>query len=92
MAYFQYPVKVEDNKEGRFLLHFRDIPQINSEIWDLNDLDKNATDAIATALEVFIEKKLPFSKASNPEEGGSQISLPEDLVSKITVHNASLGQ
>lgn len=90
MYKYQYPVTLEDNEEGGYLLHFRDIPEINSEIWSLDELQKTAVDALITAADICFEKKISFPKPSEPKEGEKLISLPISVVSKILLHNAML--
>ena len=90
MYRYQYPVTLEDNGEGGFLLHFRDVPQINSEISSPDELQKTAIDALITAADICFEKKIPFPKPSEPNDGEKLIALPISVVAKILLHDAML--
>ncbi len=90
MYRYQYPVVLEDNGEGGFLLHFRDVPEINSEIWSLDELQNTAVNALITAADICFDKKLSFPKPSAPKDGEKLIALPISVVAKILLHDAML--
>lgn len=90
MYKYKYPVSLESNGEGGYLLKFRDIPEINSEIWSLDELSKTAVGALVTAADICFEKKMSFPLPSEPMDGEKLVSLPLSVVSKILLHNTIL--
>lgn len=90
MYKYQYPVALEDNDEGGYILHFRDIPEINSEIWSLDELQNTAVGALITAAEICFEKKIPFPEPSKAAKDEKLVALPLSVVSKILLHKAML--
>lgn len=90
MYKYQYPVALEDNEEGGYILHFKDLPEINSEIWSRDELQETATNALITAAEICFEKKIPFPEPSKAEKDEQVIALPLSVVSKILLHKAML--
>lgn len=60
MNNYQYPVELEDNKEGGFILKFRDFPDLNSEIWSLDELQNTGLSALITILDLYFEHNKVF--------------------------------
>mgnify|MGYP002768753218 CR=1 FL=1 len=84
---YQYPVQLIDNEEGGYILSFRDIPNMNTEIWDLKELNKTAIDFLITALDLYFEHKKIFPKPSKAEDGEVLVSLPISVVAKMLLLN-----
>ena len=85
---YKYPVQLIDNHEGGYILHFKDLPEIESEIWALDELKETGVDALVTALDLYFEHKKIFPNPSKPQEGECLISLPISIVAKMLLLNA----
>lgn len=90
MYKYQYPVLLTDNKEGGFVLTFRDVPEIVSEIWSIDELEKTGADALITGADMYYETKQMFPEPSALQENEVLVSLPISAVVKILLHNAML--
>lgn len=54
---YAYPALLRDNKEGGYIVSFRDVPEAITEIWSMDELQDTAVDALVTVLEMYFEKK-----------------------------------
>lgn len=84
----KYPVKLVDNQEGGFMLEFRDLPEVNTEIWDMSELQSVGVDALVTALDLYFEHNRKFPEPSEPVEGEVTVNLPLSVVVKMLLLNA----
>lgn len=75
MNNYQYPVELEDNKEGGFILKFRDFPDLNSEIWSLDELQNTGLSALITILDLYFEHNKVFPKPSAHKENEKVINF-----------------
>lgn len=87
MYQYQYPANLEDNGEGGFIVSFRDIPEINTEIWNMDELFETGKDALITAADICFEKRIIFPKPSKKMENEVLIPLPISVVAKILLLN-----
>ena len=87
MNNYQYPVELEDNNEGGFILKFRDFPDLNSEIWSLDELQNTGLSALITILDLYFEHNKVFPKPSAHKENEKVITLPISIISKMLLLN-----
>ena len=87
MNNYQYPVELEDNKEGGFILKFRDFPDLNSEIWSLDELQNTGLSALITILDLYFEHNKVFPKPSAHKENEKVITLPISIIAKMLLLN-----
>lgn len=87
MDSYKYPVKLIDNQEGGYILEFRDLPEINSEIWSIKEFEDTAVDALVTMLDLYFEHNKVFPKPSKPQEGEILISPPLSFIAKMLLLN-----
>lgn len=90
MYKYQYPVTLIDNEEGGFVLTFRGIPEVLSEIWSLNELQKTGADALISGADMYFDCKQVFPEPLEPKEGEKLIKLPISAVAKILLHNTMI--
>lgn len=83
----KYPVKLTDNRQGGFMLEFRDLPEVNTEIWDVSELQSVGTDALVTALDICFELNRRFPEPSEPREGELTVDLPFSVAVKMLLLN-----
>ena len=53
---YAYPALLRDNKEGGYIVSFRDVPEAITEIWSMDELQDTAVDALVTVLEMYLKK------------------------------------
>ena len=87
MNNYRYPVELEDNKEGGFILKFRDFPDLNSEIWSLDELQNTGLSALITILDLYFEHNKVFPKPSAHKENEKVITLPISIIAKMLLLN-----
>ena len=87
MVNFSYPVSVQSNNEGGFIATFPDVPEANTEAWDLDELKTNAQDALITAIDFYIEDHRQFPSPSKGRNGDMVIDLPASVDIKILLLN-----
>ncbi len=90
MYKYQYPVSLINNEEGGYVLTFRDVPEVISEIWSMDELQKTGADALISGADMYYETKTVFPEPSEPKENEVLIKLPFSAVAKILLHNAML--
>ena len=84
---FAYPALLQDNKEGGFIVSFRDVPEAITEIWSLEELQNTAADALVTMLEMYFEKNKIFPEPSKPKKNEVIVALPLIVVAKMLLLN-----
>lgn len=87
MSNYQYPVELLDNKEGGFILKFRDFPDYNSEIWSLDELHSTGVSALITLLDLYFEHNKVFPEPSSPKENDQLIELPISVIARMMLLN-----
>jgi len=86
----QYPVCMEPNGEGGYILTSRDVPEIISEIWDEKELEEYAVDALIIAADAYYEKKQVFPMPSKARKGEVLVDVPLSVFLKILLQNAMI--
>lgn len=87
LSNYLYPATVESNNEGGFIARFRDVPEAITEAWNLEELKKNARDALISAIDFYIEGRKVFPAGSNVKSGDLAIELPASVVAKVLLLN-----
>ena len=59
-----YPVTLEAQPEGGFVVTFADIPEAITQGEDEDEALLNAVDALETALEIYVEQRRPLPMPS----------------------------
>lgn len=84
-----YPLTVESDDNGTFLVSFVDIPEAHTFANDEDDVSVRATDCILTALEGYMKDRRPIPVPSH-EPTGRVAVLPPLAVAKIALYEAML--
>jgi antitoxin HicB len=88
----RYPVQLEPQEEGGFVVTFPDIPEAITQGEDTEDALKRAADALETALEFYFEARRPVPAPSRPRRGQRTVELPVSLAAKVLLLNEMLRQ
>lgn len=86
---FGYPAKVE-KEEDAFYISFRDVPEVLWYADSEEEVQKEALEALMTALTYYFKDDRAIPLASKPKKGEVVIDLPLSYVSKIILHNTML--
>ena len=84
---YAYPALLRDNKEGGYIVSFRDVPEAITEIWSMDELQDTAVDALVTVLEMYFEKNRVFPEPSKPKKNEVMVALPLIVVAKMLLLN-----
>lgn len=87
MNKFQYPALLTPNNEGGFIVSFRDVPEVITEIWSQDELLSTAQDALLTGIEIYFEQKKKFPMPSALKKGEVAIPLSLTVNAKILLLN-----
>lgn len=82
-----YPVTLTLDTNGTFLVGFSDFPEANSVGDDEEEALLNASDALATALEIYFDDRRPVPLPSKPAKGQAVVSLPALDAAKVLLWN-----
>lgn len=86
-----YPVNLlKDADTGAVVVEFPDIPFAHSVGDDEGEALLNAADALATAFEVFEERREPIPTPSVPGKAQPVVVLPVVMAGKVALYNALL--
>lgn len=86
-----YPVNLlKDADTGAVVVEFPDIPFAHSVGDDEGEALLNAADALATAFEVFEERREPIPSPSVPSKAQPVVVLPVVMAGKVALYNALL--
>ncbi len=86
---FAYPVHLEPQEEGGFVVTFPDIPEAITEGDDETEALVWALDALETMLESYMDDKqrIPYP---SPVDGRPVVILPVVVAGKVILHNTLL--
>ena len=79
----RFPVHLEAQEEGGYVVTFPDIPEAITQGEDVEDALLHAADALESALDYYIEEGLPIPAPSKPKRGQRLVELPASLSAKI---------
>lgn len=79
----QYPVILEDNKKGGWIVKFRDIPEAFTEIWSMDELQETALDCLVSAMDFYIEDGRKFPVPSKARDNDYRIDIPPLVCKRI---------
>lgn len=87
-----YPITVEPDTNGTFLILFVDFPNVNSVAEDREQIETEALDALETALQGYFERRLSVPLPSPTEPGQLTITLPALSEAKVLLWNEMSAQ
>jgi len=84
--HFNYPAKLEKQKEGGYTVQFIDLPEAITQGENKQEALENAEDCLEEAIANRIIMQLPIPKASAIKKGQYLISLHATLASKAALY------
>lgn len=88
----RYPVYLERDEDGGYVVTFPDIPEAITQGEDVNDALLHGADALESALDFYFEKRIPIPPPSKPKRGQRTVELPPSVSAKILLLNEMLRQ
>ena len=89
----KFPVTLTpDERNGGFVVTFRDIPEAITQGETVEDALVMAKDALETAMEFYFEDKRCVPAPSKPKRGQHTIELPASLSAKVWLLNEMVAQ
>lgn len=82
-----YPITIEPDDNGTFLVSFVDIPEAHTFAEDEKEITTRATDSVLTALEGYMKDRRPIPTPSR-ELTGRAVVLPPLSAAKIELYEA----
>lgn len=87
-----YPITLEPDTNGTFLILFVDFPTVNSVAEDREEIQTEALDALETALQGYFERRLPVPLPSSAAPGQLTVTLPALSEAKVLLWNEMFAQ
>jgi antitoxin HicB len=88
----QYPARLKADKNGGFVVTFRDIPEAITQGEDIADALKRALDALETAMEFYFDDHREVPMPSAPKRGEHLVTLPVSESFKVLLLNEMVKQ
>jgi antitoxin HicB len=89
---FMYPVTLKRDKEGGYVVAFKDIPEAISQGETRVEALAAARDALETALDFYFEDSREVPLPSAPKRGQAVIELTASLSAKVLLLNEMIRQ
>lgn len=87
---FSYPCNVTQDEGGFWLVTFPDVPEAGTDDRERKTALLEAEDALAAALEGYIEARQPIPRPSAPKKGQALVILPPLMAAKLALYEAML--
>jgi len=88
----EFPAVFTAAEEGGFVVTFRDIPEAITQGEDAEEAAAMAADALASAMDFYIEDGRAVPSPSPQRPGEHLITLPDDLTQRIHTLNEALAK
>jgi len=89
---FDYPVILETQPEGGFVVTFPDVPEAITQGEDEDEALLYAVDALETALSFYVDARKPLPAASKPKRGQKTVRPSALECAKLGVYQAMTEQ
>ena len=89
---FDYPVVLEEQPEGGFVVTFPDVPEAITQGEDEDEALLYAVDALETALSFYVDARKPLPKASKAKRGQRVVSPSALECAKLGIYQAMTEQ
>ncbi|KAG0192366.1 hypothetical protein DFQ28_009318 [Apophysomyces sp. BC1034] len=89
---YTYPVKLEKDTNGSWLVTFPDIPEATSVGDDEDEALLNALDALESAIEIYFDDKREVPVPSKARKGQPTVTLPALITAKVLLANEMVRQ
>ena len=87
-----YPAQLTPVPDSGYVISFRDIPEALSQADSLEDACAMAPDALATAMEFYLDGKRPVPQPSKLLPGEELVNLPLVVAAKVALANQMLAE
>ena len=87
-----YPVNLEADAAGGFVLTFPDVPEAITQGEDEDEALLYAVDALETALSFYVDSRKPLPNASKPKRGQRTVRPSALEGAKLGVYQAMMSQ
>lgn len=87
-----YPITLEPDTNGTFLIGFPDFPTVNSVGENEAAVQAEALDALETALQGYFDRRLPVPLPSPAEQDQLTVTLPALSEAKVLLWNEMFAQ
>lgn len=87
-----YPVNLEADADGGFVLTFPDVPEAITQGEDEDEALLYAVDALETALSFYVDSRKPLPNASKPKRGQRTVRPSALEGAKLGVYQAMMSQ
>jgi antitoxin HicB len=87
-----YPVTLTQDSNGSLLVGFPDVPNANSVGSNREEALANATDALETAFEIYVEQRRPIPMPAPVKDGEASVTLPALSTAKVLLWNEMLSE
>jgi antitoxin HicB len=89
---FDYPVVLEAQGEGGFVVTFPDVPEAITQGEDEDEALLYAVDALETALSIYVDGRKPLPKPSKPKRGQAVVHPSALESAKLAIYTEMLEQ
>jgi len=89
---FDYPVILEAQPEGGFVVHFPDVPEAITQGEDEDESLLYAVDALEAALSFYVDGRKPLPAVSKPRRGQKTVRPSALECAKLGVYQAMTDQ
>lgn len=86
MHTFTYPIKLEEQPEGGYLVLFPDLPEAITQGESIEEATEQAIDCLEEAIANRIEMKLDIPMGSQPKKGQVTVALPATMAAKTALY------
>lgn len=87
----EYSVKIVPEDDA-FVVSSRDLPELNSVGYSLEEALKEAVDGIETVFMICMEERRPIPAGTPAQDGEYMVRLPVQAAVKATLYNEMLAQ
>lgn len=87
----EYPVQIV-REDDAFIVSSRDLPELNSVGYSLEEALAEAVDGIETVFMIYMEERRPIPAGTPAQDGEHVVRLPAPAALKATLYNDMLAQ
>lgn len=86
----QYAITLTKDTNDSYMVQCRDLPELNSVGYSIEEALKEAVDGIETVLMIYMDEHRPMPLPSSAQEGEYLVTLPVEIIAKVKLHNETL--
>ena len=89
---YVFSARLEQNKDGRWVVSFRDVPEALTDGADREEALAEAVDALGAALAGYVYEPRTIPIPSRPKRGEVPVSVPSLIAAKLALYQAMCEQ